>query len=515
MRLLVLGGTVFLSQAVAANAVRRGHDVTCACRGTSGSVPTGAQHLVIDRGADDASALAGGWDAVVDVARIPSWVRRAVAAVPDAHWVFVSTINVYPDTATPGGTPETLALHTPLHEPLTTDEDPTRAEVAYGAMKVACEQLVQGGADSATVIRPGLIVGPGDPTGRFAYWPWRLAAAADGDAVLAPGAPSEATQVVDVRDLAAWIVDCAERRAVGVYDGVGPAVPRGELLARVADGVGARPAYTWVEQGFLLEHGIEPWAGERALPLWLPLPQYAGLLAHNHRPAAGAGLRTRPLEETARDTLAWLEAEPAAARTGLGRAEERELLAAWRAVHPPRDPQAPVLLLMVGLPGSGKTTRAKELAATHRALRLSPDDWMIPLYGDSMADGKRYVLEGRLISVALQALRVGTSVVLDYGLWGRDERSALRWLAGASGATCRVVYLPVDVDVQLARIARRQETEPHLTFPMSEAEVAQWRTQFHVPDTAELDGGEIPGPPAGWPGWSEWAEDHWPSCTDS
>ena len=84
---------------------------------------------------------------------------------------------------------------------------------------------------------------------------------------------------------------------------------------------------------------------------------------------------------------------------------------------------------MVGLPGAGKTTRAKELAATHQALRLTPDHWMIPLFGDPMADGKRFVLEGRLISVALQALRLGTSVVLDYGLWGRDERSALRWLA--------------------------------------------------------------------------------------
>jgi predicted kinase len=95
------------------------------------------------------------------------------------------------------------------------------------------------------------------------------------------------------------------------------------------------------------------------------------------------------------------------------------------------------MLLMVGLPGAGKTTRAKELAAANRALRLTPDHWMIPLFGDSMADGKRFVLEGRLISVALQALRLGTSVVLDYGLWGRDERSALRWLADQPGPPAR------------------------------------------------------------------------------
>jgi predicted kinase len=173
------------------------------------------------------------------------------------------------------------------------------------------------------------------------------------------------------------------------------------------------------------------------------------------------------------------------------------------------------MLLMVGLPGAGKTTRAGELAAAHRALRLTPDHWMIPLFGDSMADGKRFALEGRLISVALQALRLGTSVVLDYGLWGRDERSALRWLARSAGAASQVVYLPVDKDTQLARIAHRQATAPHRTFPMSGADVDQWREQFQVPDAAELSGGEIPSPPPGWPGWEQWAADHWPTSTDN
>jgi predicted kinase len=177
------------------------------------------------------------------------------------------------------------------------------------------------------------------------------------------------------------------------------------------------------------------------------------------------------------------------------------------------DQGAATMLLMVGVAGAGKTTRAKELAAVHRALRLTPDEWMIPLFGQPLADGKRFVLEGRLISVALQALRLGLSVVLDYGLWGRDERSALRWLAQSAGAACQVVYLPVDRDVQLARIAHRQATTPEQTFPMSEADVDQWRQQFQVPDAAELGGGEIPVPPAGWPGWPEWAVDHWPSLT--
>ena len=188
--------------------------------------------------------------------------------------------------------------------------------------------------------------------------------------------------------------------------------------------------------------------------------------------------------------------------------------AAGPAITRDRQPVA-ILFLMVGLPGAGKTTRAKELAATYQAVRLTPDHWMIPLFGDNMAGGKRFVLEGRLISVALQALRLGTSVVLDYGLWARDERSALRWLARASGAACQVVYMPVDKDVQLARIARRQETAPHETYPMGEADVDQWRKQFQVPDAEELAGGVIPDPPAGWPGWPEWAAGQWPSCTDN
>ena len=186
--------------------------------------------------------------------------------------------------------------------------------------------------------------------------------------------------------------------------------------------------------------------------------------------------------------------------------------------HDPRG--AATMFLMVGLPAAGKTTRARELAATHQAVRLTPDHWMIPVFGNFIGDfqrpgGERWVLEGRLISVALQALRLGTSVVLDFGLWGRDERSALRWLARSAGAACQVIYLPVDKDVQLARIAHRQATAPHQTFPMNEADIDQWRKQFQVPDAAELEGGEIPGPPAGWPGWPEWAVDHWPSCTDS
>ncbi|GAA1035879.1 AAA family ATPase [Virgisporangium ochraceum] len=173
--------------------------------------------------------------------------------------------------------------------------------------------------------------------------------------------------------------------------------------------------------------------------------------------------------------------------------------------------QHAVLFLMVGLPGAGKTTRARELAAAHRALRLTPDEWMICLYDGSQPDGKRDLLEGRLIALALQALRLGTNVVLDFGLWSRDERSALRWLAARAGATCRTSYLPVDPGVQLARIAHRQETEPHTTFPMTPADLDAWRGRFEAPDAAELGGETVPDPPPGWPTWGGWAADRWPS----
>ncbi|WP_123605596.1 ATP-binding protein [Micromonospora sp. Llam0] len=167
---------------------------------------------------------------------------------------------------------------------------------------------------------------------------------------------------------------------------------------------------------------------------------------------------------------------------------------------------------MVGLPGAGKTTRAEKLAAAHRALRLTPDEWMIPLFDGSQPDGKRDLLEGRLIALALQALRLGTNVVLDFGLWSRDERWALRWLALSAAAVCEVVYLPIDRGSQRARIAHRQATAPHTTFPMSDADLEGWRKQFQAPDADELPGDlAIPGPPPGWAGWAEWATDRWPS----
>ncbi|WP_437977627.1 NAD-dependent epimerase/dehydratase family protein [Sorangium sp. So ce295] len=325
MKILVLGGSMFLSKAVAAEAVARGHDVTCANRGTSGSVPEGAALVRWDRSEPVPADLAAtAYDAVVDVARVPSWVHAAVDAFPDAHWVFVSTVNVYSDPHEPFGTPAT----SPLREPLTEDVDPSSSPEAYGRMKVACEQTVRAGAASATIIRPGLIVGPEDPTGRFTYWPARFAG---GGEALAGGSPDDRLQVIDVRDLAAWIVTCAEQRTTGDYDGVGEVLPAGELLARVAAGVGATPELTWVPQELLEEQGVEPWAGPGSLPLWLPRPLYDGMAAHDPAPSYAAGLNLRPVADTARDTLEWLRATPDAVVTGMTREREAEVLVATRS----------------------------------------------------------------------------------------------------------------------------------------------------------------------------------------
>jgi predicted kinase len=176
---------------------------------------------------------------------------------------------------------------------------------------------------------------------------------------------------------------------------------------------------------------------------------------------------------------------------------------------------APVLYLLVGLPAAGKTTRAREIERDHRALRLTADEWIISLFGhewrDIIASGRRDLLEGRLIWVALRALQAGASVVLDYGFWSRDERSALVWLARAVGARASVVYLPIDEATQLARIGARWCQAPDTTFDMSVQDLAGWRTQFEAPTADELAGEVVPPPPAEYETWSAWASARWPS----
>jgi 2'-hydroxyisoflavone reductase len=340
MRLLVLGGTVFLSRTIAELAVVRGYDVSCACRGASGPLPAGVRHVRLDRDDPDGfGALAGErFDAVVDVARRPSQVRGALAALAGhaGHWTFVSTCSVYADDSTPGQRVDTA----PVLPPAAPDADETDPEL-YGPLKVACEQAVRAElGDAAFVVRAGLIGGPHDATDRFSYWPLRLA---QGGEVLAPGGPGDLMQVIDVRDLASWLLDSACAGRTGTYDGVGEAMPFGRMLERVAVGVGVRPKLTWVAQEFLTDRGVQPWMGRRSLPLWLPRPAYAGHSSRDGGPGYAAGLRCRDIAQTARDTLLW---ERSAGRrhpvsAGLTRAEETALLRQWHATRAQVDRNCP------------------------------------------------------------------------------------------------------------------------------------------------------------------------------
>jgi 2'-hydroxyisoflavone reductase len=333
MRLLVLGGTAFLGRAVVRTALAAGHHVTCAARGVSGQPESGVSFVRVDR--DDPEGLAPlrgmEFDALVDVARQPSHVRRAVAQLAPrvGHAVYVSSASAYADNSTPGQ----RAADAPVLDPAPPEADDPADWETYGARKVACENAVLDGfgADRAFACRAGLIIGPGDDTDRFDYWVSRLAR---GGEVLAPGAPDDLVQYVDVRDLADWLVRVAESRLAGVYDGIGSPVSREHFLTHVAAGVATPARFTWVDQEFLLSHGVQPWAGERSLPLWLPLPEYAGFLSRDVSASLESGLRTRDVAETARDTLEWLRGPGASPGNGAGLTptDEGALLEKWHGL---------------------------------------------------------------------------------------------------------------------------------------------------------------------------------------
>jgi predicted kinase len=171
----------------------------------------------------------------------------------------------------------------------------------------------------------------------------------------------------------------------------------------------------------------------------------------------------------------------------------------------------PIIFLLVGLPASGKTTEARRLEKTRRALRLSSDEWMIPLFGRDDPDHKRNVVEAQLIWIGLQAVQRGVNVVLDLGLWARDERSALVWLAEQVGAEPRIVYLPIDPVTQLERSQRRLLESPDQVYPVSAERFRGFLEFFQPPAQDEVSGGIRYVPPPGWAGWSEWATGRWPT----
>jgi predicted kinase len=187
--------------------------------------------------------------------------------------------------------------------------------------------------------------------------------------------------------------------------------------------------------------------------------------------------------------------------------------------HGQPDPTGPrvgaaIVYLIVGLPGAGKTTYAKELETSAPALRLTPDEWQIMLFGDRNPPDKRDLVEGKLVHIGMRAAELGTNVVFDFGFWGKDERSALRWIAGTVGARSQVVYLPIDPAEQRRRVTDRFTTAPDRTFQMSDVELEQWRAQFQAPDDEELRGSQIPPVPPEQASWSQWASQRWPSLPD-
>lgn len=329
MHLLLLGGTAFLGRAIARHARDAGHEVTCVARGASGEPVDGVRFVAADR--DDPDGLSGldgeSFDAAVDVTRVPRHARHAVAALAGRvdHWCLVSSISVYADHATVGQ----RADQTPLLPPSGNDDPPGDGPDDYGRCKVSCEQIVNEGAgpDRSLICRAGLIVGPEDRSGRFTYWVSRLAR---GGRVLAPGAPDDPVQLVDVRDLAGWLVTAAGQRLAGTFDATGMQMSRQECLTGMGAALGTDPEFTWVDPEFLAAHEVRPWAGDRSLPLWVPLPDYAGLLTRDTAPARAAGLHTRPLSDTTVATRDWLAgvADPPGG-AGLTPDEEADLLRRW------------------------------------------------------------------------------------------------------------------------------------------------------------------------------------------
>ncbi len=321
MRLLVLGGTAWLGRSVAQAAVGRGHDVTCAARG-SAAPPDGVTFVVADR--DDESGLAAlagtRWDAVVDVSRQPGQVRRAVRDLETAHWVFVSTGNVYAGFAA-----VEQGEDSPRRAPL--DGDVMADMETYGEAKVACEDTVMASGTTATVVRCGLIAGPGDASGRSGYWPWRFAHPV-GDEVVVPDDLDFPCALVDVRDLAAWLVTTAERRLDGVVNATGPTTPLRDVLATAAQVCGSRARPRPVAAEDLRALGVQGWMGPASLPLWIDDPQWRGFATMDTTRARAAGLVTRPLEQTLRDVLAFEETRAEPRRAGLTDDEERRVLAA-------------------------------------------------------------------------------------------------------------------------------------------------------------------------------------------
>lgn len=328
LNLLILGGTVFLGRHLVETALVRGHHITLFNRGQHGpDLYPQVEKLRGDRDGN-LSALEGRrWDAVIDTCGfIPRLVAASAELLASAveHYTFVSTISVYADFR-PAGINE--------QSPVGTLEDTTTEQITgetYGPLKALCEAAAERAMPGRVFhVRPGLIVGPYDPTDRFTYWVDRVA---QGGEVLAPGRPDYLVQIIDGRDLAGWMLDMIERRQSGVFNAVGPVerLTLGHVLEECKLASSSDAYITWVDEDFLLKAGVAPWT---EMPLWVPQEsgEDQGINEIDCSKAVAAGLQFRPTIATIRDTLAWSaqRSPDRERRAGLPLSREQELLAAW------------------------------------------------------------------------------------------------------------------------------------------------------------------------------------------
>jgi 2'-hydroxyisoflavone reductase len=342
MKLLILGGTKFLGRHLVETALARGHEVTLFNRGRlNPELFPEVEKLRGDRDGGLDPLRGRRWDAAVDTSGyVPRVVRDSARLLADAagHYTFVSSVSAYRDTNVPG-VDESYPLASVTDEQLREAEALPQSELtaapffgeAYGALKALCERAAEAEMPGRVLnVRAGIIVGPYDYSDRFTYWPRRVA---EGGEVLAPADPARQVQFIDARDLAAWILDMAERRRAGTYNATGPdyELTMGRFLEECGRATGSSGRFVWVGEEFLLDSGLQPWM---EIPLWTnPRGENRHLLSLNVERAVAAGLRFRPVAETARDTLEWDSTRPpdAERKAGLIREREREVLAAWQS----------------------------------------------------------------------------------------------------------------------------------------------------------------------------------------
>jgi len=329
MRILIIGGTVFVGRHITEAALAHGHDVTVFHRGRSGKdLFAGTAHLFGDRNEDLSALSAGSWDATIDVcAYFPRQVRSLADALGGrgGRYVFVSSTSAYRTPVAPGFTEDA---------PLAELDDPATEEVTdetYGGLKVACERMAADmfASSGVTVVRPTYVVGPHDRSGRFTWWVERIAR---GGTVLAPGGAADPIQVIDARDLSDWIVSLVSRSVTGTFHAVSPAPPYGfgDLLDEIAAEV-APPgtALTWVDADFLLDRG----ENAESIPLWPGGDSEREINTADPARALAAGLAPRPIRQTVAAVHAAEQASPTPIPSGTGLTAEREaeLLADWLA----------------------------------------------------------------------------------------------------------------------------------------------------------------------------------------